>query len=42
MVVIHFADGATDQLQAFRSLRARFVPLGRWHRRSAENGTFAV
>ena len=27
MVVIHFTDGAADPLQAFRSERARFVPL---------------
>ena len=27
MQVIHFTDGASDPLQAFRSQRARFVPL---------------
>jgi len=27
MQVIHFTDGATDPLQAFRSERARLVPL---------------
>jgi hypothetical protein len=27
MLVVHFTDGATDPLMAFRSQRARLVPL---------------